>query len=67
MSSSVSGVVKDAEHEAVVCVLRSACERVTEREEFVGRLSEESRFPQYLQRVSNEDRRVEVLVGVYRT
>ena len=44
----MSGVVKDAEHEAVVCVLRSACERVTEREEFVGRLSEESRFPQYL-------------------
>lgn len=43
-----------AEHEAVVCVLRSACERVTEREEFVGRLSLESRFPQYLQGVSDE-------------
>jgi len=49
----VSGEVKDAEHDAVVCVLRSACERVTEREEFVGRFSLESRFPQYLQDVSN--------------
>lgn len=32
--------------------MRSAWERVTEREEFVGRLSEESRLPQYLYCVS---------------
>jgi len=33
---------------AVVWVLRSAWERVTEREELVGRLSFVSRLPQYL-------------------
>lgn len=31
---------------------RSACERVTERELFVGRLSFASRLPQYLRSVS---------------
>jgi len=60
-------VVKDAEHDAVVCVLRFACDRVTEREEFVGRFSLESRFPQYLQGVSNGYRRVDVPGGVGRT
>ncbi len=35
------------EQEAVVCVRRSDWERVTEREELVGRLSFGSRFPQY--------------------
>ena len=38
----------DEEHEAVVWVRRSDWERVTEREEFVGRLSFASRLPQYL-------------------
>jgi len=36
------------EQEAVVCVRRSDWARVTERDELVGRLSFESRFPQYL-------------------
>ena len=36
------------EQEAVVWVRRSDWERVTEREEFVGRLREGSRLPQYL-------------------
>jgi hypothetical protein len=36
------------EQDAVVCVRRSSCERVTLREELVGRLSFGSRFPQYL-------------------
>lgn len=36
------------EQEAVVWVRRSDWERVTEREELVGRLSEGSRLPQYL-------------------
>jgi hypothetical protein len=40
--------VKEAEQEAVVRVRRSDWERVTEREELVGRLSLGSRFPQYL-------------------
>lgn len=31
----------------MVCVFRSRWERVTEREEFVGRFRVESRFPQY--------------------
>lgn len=35
-------------HDAVVCVRRSSCERVTDKEELVGRLSFASRFPQYL-------------------
>jgi hypothetical protein len=39
---------KDAEQAAVVRVRRSDCERVTEREELVGRLSLASRLPQYL-------------------
>lgn len=38
----------EAEHAAVVCVRRSFWERVTEREEFVGRLRAVSRLPQYL-------------------
>ena len=38
----------DFEHEAVVWVLRSDWERVTEREELVGRFSLGSRLPQYL-------------------
>jgi len=40
--------VKSGEQEAVVCVRRSSCESVTERDELVGRLSLVSRFPQYL-------------------
>jgi len=39
---------KEEEQAAVVCVRKSACERVTETEELVGRLSFGSRFPQYL-------------------
>lgn len=38
----------EEEQAAVVCVRRSAWERVTETEEFVGRLSFASLFPQYL-------------------
>ena len=38
----------ELEQEAVVRVRRSACERVTERELLVGRLSLGSRLPQYL-------------------
>lgn len=37
------------EQEAVVWVRRSDWERVTEREEFVGRLREGLRLPQYLE------------------
>ena len=37
-----------AEQVAVVWVRRSDCERVTLRDEFVGRLSFASRLPQYL-------------------
>lgn len=40
---------KEAEQAAVVSVRRSFWERVTEIEEFVGRLSFGSRFPQYLE------------------
>jgi len=40
--------VKRVEQDAVVWVRRSDWERVTEREELVGRLSLGSRFPQYL-------------------
>ena len=39
---------KDGAQEAVVCVRRSSCERVTERELLVGRLRVGSRLPQYL-------------------
>ena len=39
---------KDGAQEAVVCVRRSSCERVTERELLVGRLRVASRLPQYL-------------------
>lgn len=42
---------KEAEQDAVVCVRRSAWERVTEREELVGRFSAGSRFPQYLEQL----------------
>ena len=44
----MSGPVKVEEQEAVVWVRRSDWERVTEREELVGRLREGSRLPQYL-------------------
>ena len=44
----MSGGVKVEEQDAVVWVRRSFCERVTEREEFVGRLRVGSRLPQYL-------------------
>lgn len=47
----VSGLLKVGEQDAVVWVLRSDWESVTEREEFVGRLREASRLPQYLCRV----------------
>lgn len=40
--------VKDGLQEAVVCVRRSSCESVTERDELVGRLRVASRLPQYL-------------------
>jgi hypothetical protein len=40
--------VKEEEQAAVVWVLKSAWDRVTETEELVGRLSLGSRFPQYL-------------------
>jgi hypothetical protein len=40
------------EQEAVVWVRRSDWERVTLRDEFVGRLSLGSRFPQYLESIS---------------
>ena len=46
MRLSPSG--NDAEQEAVVRVRRSACDRVTDRELLVGRLSLGSRLPQYL-------------------
>lgn len=39
-------------HDAVVCVRRSSCERVTERDELVGRFSLVSRLPQYLRSLS---------------
>ena len=45
---SVSGLSKVEEQDAVVWVRRSDWERVTEREELVGRFREESRLPQYL-------------------
>lgn len=48
LMSRVSSEPKEAEHAAVVCVRRSAWERVTETEELVGRFSFGSRFPQYL-------------------
>lgn len=48
----LSGEEKLDEHEAVVCVRRSDCARVTDREEFVGRFSFGSRLPQYLQKAS---------------
>ena len=47
----VSGAEKVEEQDAVVCVRRSAWASVTEREEFVGRLSFGSRLPQYLEEV----------------
>jgi hypothetical protein len=47
----LSPLVYELEQEAVVRVRRSACERVTERELLVGRLSLGSRFPQYLFKV----------------
>lgn len=46
--SRVSGPSKVEEQDAVVWVRRSDWERVTEREELVGRLREGSRLPQYL-------------------
>ena len=54
LRSRLSAPVKVEEHDALVYVRRSDCERVTEREELVGRLSFASRFPQYLseQRIS---------------
>ena len=45
----MSGPSKVGEQEAVVWVRRSDWERVTEREEFVGRLRAGSRLPQYLE------------------
>jgi len=42
-----SGGVEVGEQEAVVWVRRSDWERVTEREELVGRFRVGSRFPQY--------------------
>jgi hypothetical protein len=40
------------EHDAVVRVLNDFWESVTESDEFVGRLRDVSRFPQYLLRQS---------------
>lgn len=48
LRTRVSTSGKWEEHDAVVCVRRSRCDSVTEREELVGRLSAGSRFPQYL-------------------
>ena len=39
-----------------MCVRRSDWDRVTDKEEFVGRLSFESRLPQYLRVVEGERR-----------
>lgn len=52
---------KEEEHDAVVNAQRSFCDRVTERDEFVGRLSFVERFPQYLityKNISTSKRRV---------
>lgn len=48
LSRSESEDRYEGEHEAVVWVRRSSCERVTERDELVGRFSFGSRLPQYL-------------------
>lgn len=50
----VSGLEKVEEQEAVVWVRRSDWERVTEREELVGRLRVGSRLPQYLESFSQK-------------
>lgn len=49
---------KVEEQDAVVWVRRSAWERVTERDELVGRLSEGSRLPQYLMEVRGRKSRM---------
>ncbi len=54
----MSGPSKVEEQEAVVWVRRSDWERVTEREELVGRLREGSRLPQYLESFSQRCSRV---------
>lgn len=41
--------MKEEEQAAVVCVRKSAWDRVTETDELVGRLSFGSLFPQYLE------------------
>ena len=51
---SVSGEEYNDEQEAVVCVRRSDWSRLTERDELVGKLSFGSRFPQYLEGVSEK-------------
>lgn len=43
-----SGPVYESEHVAVVRVRSDFCDKVTDNDEFVGRLSVVSRFPQYL-------------------
>ena len=64
---SVSGEEYDEEQEAVVCVRRSAWSRLTERDELVGRLSFGSRFPQYLDVVSEQIVQWDVRMGSKRT
>lgn len=60
----MSGPSKVEEQEAVVWVRRSDWERVTEREELVGRLREGSRLPQYLESFCQCCSRVARKVGV---
>ncbi len=48
LSMRVSGPEYDPEHDAVVRVRKDFWDKVTEREEFVGRFRETSRLPQYL-------------------
>ena len=57
---SVSGEEYKEEQEAVVCVRRSDWARLTEREELVGKFNFGSRFPQYLEAVSDHIVRCEV-------
>ena len=51
---SVSGPLYDSEHVAVVNVRRDFCDKVTDKDEFVGKLRDTSRFPQYLSEVRDE-------------
>lgn len=54
----MSGEEYEPEQEAVVCVRRSDWARLTDRDELVGKLSFGSRFPQYLEAISDPNRAV---------